>query len=469
MATAVLIYPHDAIVYPNIDLDKVNVCQSPIGLAYIAAFARSKGHRVVMVDVRMYGNRWETVLRETIRRERPDFAGLYCLTPFFSTCSMISRIVKEEAPDTKMVWGGPHPSVLPKETLAECEHVDLCVCGEGEIPFGLLLDGQHPGSIPGVAYRENGTIYPNKGKSPSVRDLDAIPWPAYDLLPYKRYSFVMGGTTLTMITGRGCPYTCTFCACDAVHVTGYRVRTVKDTVDEMEYYVRQMGVRQFIFEDDTYTVNVKRAAAVSEEILRRKLPVSWFCNSRVTGISLDLLKLMRRSGCKLIFFGIESGNQEILDAIEKRVQIQDVEQTLVNCRIAGIKSYGLFIIGHPYESRESATQTIEFAKKLPLDYAQFSVLTPVPGAEVYEQAKRGDGLKSYAKHWDDYVFHGMPIIETPSLKREEIDELRRKAYREFFLRPKYFAYKILKYDIRDLLYDARAAMGIVGMMRAAHA
>ncbi len=467
MGTTVLIYPHDAVVYPNIDLEKVNVCQSPIGLAYVAGFARSKGHKVTMVDVRLYGSEWEAVLRRTLREQKPDLVGLYCLTPFFSTCSYLSRIVKEEAPYTKVVWGGPHPSVLAKETLAECEYVDYCVCGEGEIPFSMLLDGAHPSTIPGVAYRENGTVVPNKTKSPSVRDLDAIPWPAYDLLPYKRYSFVMGGTTLTMITGRGCPYTCTFCACDAVHVTGYRVRTVKDSVDEMEYYVKQMGISQFIFEDDTYTVNTKRAAAMSEEILRRKLDITWFCNSRVTGISLELLELMKRSGCKLIFFGIESGNQEILNAIEKRIELKDAEETLVNCRKVGIRTYGLFIIGHPYESRESAMETINFAKSLPLDYAQFSVLTPVPGAEVYEQAKRGEGLKSFAKHWDDYVFHGMPIIETPSLKREEIDQLRRLAYRQFFLRPKYFLYKILKYDIVDLLYDARAALGIVGMMRPA--
>lgn len=469
MATAVLIYPHDAVVYPNIDLEKVNVCQSPVGIAYVASYARSKGHRVVMVDVRHYGTRWETVLRDVLRREQPDMVGMYCLTPFFSTCAMISRICKEEVKQAKMAWGGPHPSVLPSETLAECEHVDYCVVGEGEIPFAQLLDGVDPSTLSGVAYRENGTIHAAKGKAATVRDLDALPWPAYDLLPYHRYSFVMGGTTLTMITGRGCPYTCTFCACDAVHMTGYRVRSVKDSVDEMEYYAKQMGIRQFIFEDDTYTVNVKRAAAISEEILRRRLNIEWFCNSRVTGIPLDLLKLMKRSGCKLIFFGIESGNQAILNSIEKKIRVEDVEQTMVNCRVAGIKSYGLFIIGHPYETHATAMQTIEFAKRLPLDYAQFAVLTPVPGAEVYNQAKRGEGIKSFAKHWDDYVFHGLPIIETPELKREQIDALRRKAYREFFLRPKYFAYKMLNYSIRDLLYDARAATGILGMMMPARA
>jgi len=441
MVEVILFAPSDQEIYGKIDLKKIDADTFPLGIAYIASFIRSKGHSVRLVDVKLFGNSWKGSITELVRSEKPSFVGISCVTPSMPDALRIAETVKLADKNIKVIVGGPHPSALPEECISY-DNIDLVCVGEGEHTFLELLEGKDFSEIKGLCYKDDGKIKMNPPRD-LISDLDSLPWPAYDLLPIHSYGNPFLGKSIIMVTGRGCPYNCLFCSSRIINRQRYRLRSVKNVVDEIEYLYKEYGLRGFLFADDTFTMIPKRTEELCNEIMKRGLKISWGCDTRVDAMTPELARLMKKSGCNLVKFGIESGDENILKVIRKGITLDQVRRAVKIVSSAGIKAHGFFIIGHPYDTEESIRKTIDFAKSLPLDYAQFSVLTPYPGTDVLEMAKKSEGITLLSSDWGKFRRYDKPIIRLDALSPEQLEKFHGIAYQEFYMRPSYLFKRLI--------------------------
>src|SRR3989344_992142 len=449
MVEAILLNPPEMNQYGKVDTSKTNILVAPLGILYIAGYIREHNHTVKIIDARLYGNDFTVFFKKTLQEETPRFVGITCATPSIIECLELAEIIKSVNSNIKVVLGGHHPSALPKETIAY-ESIDIVIYGEGELAFLNLLENEDLKKIKGICYKENSKIIQNPPQE-LIENLDLLPWPAYDLLEdINKYKFTLGGTTINLITSRGCPYNCSFCSSRVINKGRYRTRSITGVVDEIEHYIKDFGIKQFNITDDTFNVVPKRVYDFCSELNKRKLDLNWWsCNARINTASYELMKAMKEAKCRFVQFGIESGNQEILNKVDKNVALEQIENAVKATKKAGLEVYGYFMLGLPFETPETARQTIEFAKKLDLDYAQFAVLTPMPGSKIWELTKNKNGISLLSKNWGDFKRYGDPIIETPAMTKDELKNFHKLAYKEFYFRPKY----LIKHFFRIRLYD----------------
>ena len=435
--------------------------QPPMGLALLAAVLEGKGHKVSIVDA----NALQLKPQDVVSRVTDvDIAGLTAMTPTISAAIDIARQIKGAKPELPVILGGAHATLLPEETLAAAPEIDIIVKGEGEETIVELLhaiENKQPlTEIQGISYRKDGGVVNNPVRAKTI-DLDSLPFLAYHLLPWKRYKpHPPHGRALpfaVIITSRGCPYQCAYCS-KPIFGTKFRAQSPKRVVEELAYYQDELGIREFAFYDDVFTLDKKRAYAIADEIIAKGLSMQWTCETRVDLVDRELLFHMKQAGCYSVAYGIESASQEILDALHKGITLKQIEEAVRITREAGLQTVGYFMIGSPGESPETIKRTIQFAKKLKLDFAQFSVTTPFPGTELYELYSEGErGNVS----WEDFVYEGAgkkvaPVFETNALSRTDLQYWVGRAYREFYLRPSYVWQRIRQTtSIGDLRVDIR--------------
>ncbi|MBA7701331.1 Anaerobic magnesium-protoporphyrin IX monomethyl ester cyclase [subsurface metagenome] len=286
----------------------------------------------------------------------------------------------------------------------------------------------------------------NPARSKNI-DLDSLPFLAYHLLPWRRYKpHPPHGRALpfaTIITSRGCPYQCSYCS-KPVFGNKFRGQSSERVVDEVAYYKDRFGIKEFAFYDDVFTLDKKRAFAIADNIIKRDLKICWTCEARVNLVDKELLRHMRQAGCYAIAYGIESASQEILDILNKGITLEQIEEAIRITREVGMQTVGYFMIGSPGENLETIRKTIQFAKKLKLDFAQFAITTPFPGTELYNLYLRDKGG---VIPWENFVYDGSgreitPVFESSSLSRDDLQRWVKRAYREFYLRPTYFWQRI---------------------------
>ena len=338
------------------------------------------------------------------------------------------QIVKEEA-DSKVIMVGPHATALPEETLKDANGAVDVIC-RGEYDYTVLdvvrcfegcgdLD-----DILGISYIKNGEIKHNASR-PFIQNLDELPFPAWhhlDIMKYfdgqKLYPYI------DMISGRGCPNRCIFCLWPQVmHGLKYRLRSPKNVVDEMEYDIEnwpKLKKGEIFFEDDTFTVNKKRAMQICKEILERDLDITWSVNARANHGDLELFKMMKKAGCRELLVGFESGDQGMLDRMNKNLTLEQSRAFVKLAHKAGLVVHGCFVLGLPGETRETMEKTIKFALELNLDSVQFSAAMPFPGTVYYKICEEQGLIK--AKSWEDWLDGGeqSTVVEYPGLSREEI-------------------------------------------------
>ncbi len=459
MVEVVLFAPSDQEIYGKIDLKKIDADTFPLGIAYIASFLRSKGHSVKLVDVKLFGDTWRGNIVKIIEEEKPKYAGISCVTPAMPDALRIAETVKKTDNKVKVVLGGPHPSAMPEECI-RYENVDIVCIGEGEYTFLELLEGKELEKIKGLCYKEKGAIKITEQRD-LIKDLDSLPWPAYDLLPLHKYGNPFLGKSIIMVTGRGCPYNCLFCSSKTINKQRYRLRSIKNVVDEIEHLYNNYGIRGFLFADDTFTMIPKRTEELCNEILKKGLKISWGCDTRVDAVTPEIAKLMKKSGCNLVKFGIESGDEKILKIIRKGITLEQVRKAVKIVKKAGIKAHGFFIIGHPYDTEESIRRTIDFAKSLPLDYAQFSVLTPYPGTDVLGMAERKEGIELLSNDWGKFRRYDKPIIKVGMLTPEQLERFHGIAYQEFYMRPSYMIKRLFSTKPSELFGLAGNALTLL--------
>lgn len=427
----------------------------PLGLAYLAAMLEKQDVQVNILDMGAEGISTENLV--DYLPSDTNIVGITCATPTSYLAHRIAGIVKKELPDSWVILGGPHPSCLPLETV-EDPNVDVVVIGEGEYTILEIVHAfdvkEELKKIKGIVTKINGKLVQTP-RRPLIQNLDELPFPAYHLLPLKKYQYpfnVKRKPLVNIISSRGCPFGCVYCS-KAVFGRTFRPRNYVKVVDEIEYLVNKFGVKEIHFSDDVFTLDKKRAKMICDEILRRKIDITWAIPNgiRVDSIDKTLLKKMKKSGCYSVGLGIESGNQEILNRIKKGVTLREVRRAVRLLNEVGIEIWGYFMFGLPGDTEETMRDTIEFAKSLDLTLAKFHVAVPFPGTEFWSFLVENRYLKS--TNFQSYAIHLDPVYEYPHLSSETILKYYRTAYKEFYLRPQYLLRSFLK--IRSL-YDFKS-------------
>jgi anaerobic magnesium-protoporphyrin IX monomethyl ester cyclase len=446
--------------------------QPPMGLALIAAVLEEKGYEVSVIDANAMQLKPEDVVS---RLGDADMVGLTAMTPTISTAIDIARQIKKVKPELPVILGGAHATLLPEETLDAAPEIDIVVRGEGEetvIELLQALQSKQPlDGIQGISYRRDDNIISNPLRTGTI-DLDSLPFLAYHLLPWKKYRpHPPHGRALSfavVITSRGCPFQCAYCS-KPIFGSKFRAQSPERVVEELAFYQNELGIREFAFYDDVFTLDKKRAYAIADEIIKKGLRLQWTCETRVDLVDRELLSHMKQAGCYSVAYGIESASQEILDTINKGITLEQIEEAVRITREAGLQIVGYFMIGSPGESPETIRSTIRFAKKLKLDFAQFSVTTPFPGTRLYEIYM--NGRKDGEIPWDSFVYAGTgkgitPVFESDLLDRDEIQYWTRRAYREFYLRPSYIWQRIRgTTSIGDLKVGIKGLSMLLGNVR----
>lgn len=418
-------------------LNKVQGVLPPLGIAYIAASLEKAGHDVKIIDAIAMNYSKHDVKRKLIE-EKPELVGVTAMTSSIRGALEACQITKEC--DCTVVIGGPHMEIYPEETLSY-DFIDYGIIGEGEESTVELVDAleKHApvDNIQGIAYKSNGQILVNEPRI--VLDLDELPFPARHILPMKRYSSIIGlDPVTTMITSRGCPYRCGFCY-KLVSDRKIRFRSVSNVVDEMEQVVKDYGVREIMFYDDTLTMRREHVVGICEEILERGLYVKWESPTRVDCVDEELLKLMSLAGCIRLRYGVESGDPAILELMRKRIDLQTIRNVFHWTKAAGIETFAYFIIAYAKEDEKTFEKTVSLAKELNPDLAMFTIATPYPKTHLYELAQE-EGLV-VGDYWREFTL-GMQNERLPYF-HPDAEEWVRKAYRSFYFRPKYICKSLL--------------------------
>lgn len=448
---------------PGIKVVKDNYGVFPsLSLLYVAGVAEAAGCEVLFIDAHAEG----LTIEQTVQRLRafgPDFIG-YTVTTylFFQNLEWIRAIRK--AVDVPVIVGGVHLGIYPRETLIpDC--IDYGVTGEAEWSLPQLLEvlvtGGELSRVPGLAYKPNGEAGAEGQLVQVTRpatdgDIDLCPFPARHLIDNSiYYSFISQYQNFTpIITSRGCPFRCIFCEQGARR---FRPRSPVNVGIELEHCVKEHGVRELDFFDSSFTIQKKRVMAICEEIQRRKLDIVWAMRSRVDCVDREMLRAIRRAGCTRVYYGVESGNREILRVLRKATDLDQIKRVIKETREEGINAFGYFMVGNPLEDRGTIRQTIRLAVDLDLDYAQFSKVTPMPATELYDMLVQETGRD----WWREFMLSGREV-EVPrpscSLTEAEVERWIRLAYLRFYFRPSYMWMALRRVQSwQELVRSARTA------------
>jgi radical SAM superfamily enzyme YgiQ (UPF0313 family) len=410
----------------------VGASPPPLGLAYIASMLR-QSHEVKIIDSNILNYTIGDVERE-LRSFNPDVVGITSVTPSIYEAYKVAETAKKVREDCIVVLGGPHATFMPRQTMEECKYIDIIVKGEGEETTRELIENIEKGAslkgVKGITFREKNEIIDTEPR-PFIKNIDDIPFPSRDLLPMHLYNF-NGVKYTTMLTSRGCPFGCSFCSSSRLFGGYWRGRSPENVLEEMKIVYEEYGIRNIEFIDDTFTLDQKRAEKICDGIIEQGWDISWGASSRVDTLSRELAEKMKKAGCWIIFLGIESGSQKILDAIGKRITLEQAKKAVKILKEAGIQVLGSFIIGFLQDTKETIKETIKFAKSLNLDYAEFSILTPYPGTPIFDYAKKNNMLLT--EDWSKYTATE-PIVKIEGISEKEIKALFQKAYITFYLRP----------------------------------
>ncbi|MGO8805244.1 MAG: B12-binding domain-containing radical SAM protein [Candidatus Bathyarchaeia archaeon] len=445
--------------YPGSETPAGNL---PLGLMYIAATLIKTGYQTEILDAFMadglvqkngetlnVGMTFEQIKQEIASRE-PDIVGI--AGPF--TCQIensikVSDLAKQVNSEILTVVGGPHVTTVPKGFLEEAKSVDIAVAGEGEYimpEIAAFFEGKKAlNEIRGIAFRQDGEVKVNSSRD-FIKNLDELPYPAYDLVDMEKYLNPKIGyrsfrkRAVSMVTSRGCPFNCCFCSVHLHMGQGFRAHSANYVLNHIEYIVEKFDVKNIFFEDDNLTLDLARFEAICDGLITKKSKIGWETPNGVRAdcLNLSLLQKMKKSGCKSVFFGVESGDQQILDNIIcKSLDLKRVVEVAKICKNIDLKTGAFYIIGFPGEKKENMQKTVDFALKLKRDYdvgMHLFMATPSYGTRLYEECKS----KGYIKNnlgWDSFAAarqpKGMPLISTPDFAPEEVKKIAAKALEEY--------------------------------------
>jgi radical SAM superfamily enzyme YgiQ (UPF0313 family) len=315
------------------------------------------------------------------------------------------------------------------------EDLDIAIFGEPELTALEIAQGKDLKDIAGICYRQNGKILKNRGRA-FIDDLDILPFPSRHLLDQSRYLRPDTGEIQTTIqTGRGCPAKCIYCLSTIVSGAQMRLRSPGNVVNELEHCVKDHGIRNFFFRADTFSWDKEWVIQVCREIINRRLDIQWVANNRVNTVDEERLTWMKKAGCWLVSFGIESGNQHILDMTRKGITLEESREAVRLAKKCNLKTFLTFMIGMPWEDRKTVMNTLDFARELDGDFFEIILPYPFPGTRYYEIAKKEGLILEGA--YDTIYDHFKPVVRTLHLSADELEELKKKSFWYLYARPKY--------------------------------
>jgi len=424
----------------------------PMWLCYAAAVLEDAGFNVKLIDAPASGTCMEEILK-IAEDFRPGLSVVDTSTPSIRSDFTAAQRIKDLLPGSTTVLVGPHVSACPGETLSMDNGVDMVARREYEYTVlevaQALREDRTPYGAAGISYRIDGDVRHNPDRA-LPDDLDSMPFVsrAYKKhLEIEDYFYAHSQYPIvTTISGRGCPHRCVYCVYPQTFSSRkYRRRSVGNIVDEIDYILKEFPqAREVMFEDDTLTVGKRRCQAFCEEVLRRGLRFTWSANSRCD-VDSGTLRLMKRAGCRLLCVGIESGDQAVLDRMHKHLTLERTRQFVSDTKRAGILVHGCFMVGNPGDTKETMEKTLEFAKELNPDTAQFFPIMVYPGTEAYEWV-REEGYLTAAEYSDWLTPDGLHncVVDLPGLSSREMVEFCDRARREFYMRPGYVAGKLFQ-------------------------
>ncbi|MCJ7504915.1 B12-binding domain-containing radical SAM protein, partial [Candidatus Bathyarchaeota archaeon] len=378
----------------------------PLGLCYVAAVLEKQGYDVFvynadyrpgsqLVSASGMSARYEDYLRTlgdkkhslwkdiegVIRSCSPDIVGISVMTAKYGSALNVSRLVKEICPDTPVVWGGVHPTILPDESMRNPD-VDFVVRGEGEYTFLNLVENlREPDKVLGITYKHDGKVVHNQDR-PLIGDLDELPFPAKHLVMEKEN--LSPDAFGNIFASRGCPYSCVFCASHKVWGRKVRFRSPGNVIQEIKEVRNAFKTRRFSFEDDTFALDRKRVDDICDLFIKEDLGVKWVVETRANLIKDGLVKKMKHAGCEEITIGVESGDEQTLKRIKKGITVEQVRNANKILKDNKMKLSAFFLIGFPWETRKEIDKTVSLMKEIDPRTAIISVVTPYPGTELYE-------------------------------------------------------------------------------------
>jgi len=417
----------------------------PLGLMYLASILRAKGHKTKILDLFSFNENYKK-LSEIFKKKLFDIVGITGMSFQHNTILKISSLIKKINSEIKIILGGAHASALPFFLLKN-ENIDFLLRGEAEFSLPALLNvidnPREWQNIPGLCYKTNEKI---KISPPEiVKNIDLIPIPAWDLINFKKYSgsphgfFYKKEPIGQIITSRGCPYACTFCAAHIIHSKKWRPHSPARVLSEIDYLVNELGIQEIHIEDDNFSVNLQRAKTIFKGIIKKKynLSIAFPNGIRIDRIDEELLKLMKSAGVYSLTFGIESGSPRILQRVKKNLSLNFLEKQLKKIKKFGFTTHGFFIIGFPYEKIEDIEETINFSLKINLDAAFFGTYVPLPGSLDFHELEEKGKIDLEKMNWDQ-MFSLKAQNNSHYLSPQEIEHFQHLATRKFYLRPKIF-------------------------------
>jgi len=427
------------LIDPKVNLP-IDVRSSPsLGLAYLAAVSEQRGDDVRVLDMQSH----DLSLQQVVAEHPPDVVGITATTVQIESAWRVARELRQLT-EARIVLGGPHPTVLPAESVQRPE-VDIVVRSEGELTWTDLCDhlenGQPLDELPGITYQREGKVIHNPDRA-VIKDVDVLPFPAYHLYRMDSYSNLqptldhIEGPSYPILSSRGCPYRCNYCS--QILPRGWRARSPESVVSEWRWLVKDLGAAEIGVLDDSFNIDRQRALEICDRIIAEGLNhVPWIMINGIRANLADetLLGRMREAGCIRTAFGVESGNQRILDTvIHKQLTLDQVREAFKAAKAVGMETIGFFIIGLPGETEETMEDTIRFACELDPVVANFSMATPFPGTEMYDQVLEQGRLLVH--DWDEFAFfENRAQFETDEMPAELVERKWREAYRRFYLRP----------------------------------
>jgi radical SAM superfamily enzyme YgiQ (UPF0313 family) len=436
---------------------------SPMGLLYIATYAQKElGQQVSIeiLDTQVERMGYEAI-KEYLEEKKPDVVGISCMTFLVIDALKVAHLAKEVCPETHVVIGGTHPTIYPEE-LASQPKIDSIVVGEGEVTFCELLKalagGKSLEGIKGVGFRKNGKIVLNPPRD-FIQDLDSLPFPDRDLLPYKKYYNLLGkGKEImtSLLTSRGCPHNCIFCTKKDGRLC--RMRSPENVVAEIEYCVGK-GITDFDIIDDTLSINRKRVMAISDMIIEKGLKITMDVRARVDQVDQEMLNRIALAGCNRIRFGVESGNAGVLENLKKEITLDQVRAAFKMAKKAGIVTFAYFMLGSPGETQKEISESIKLAKQIDPDYVQFLITTPFPATDLYTLGLKNGVLNS--DYWQEFSANPtgdfIPQWWTENFDHQELEDWQKKAHLSFYYRPGYVLKQLFKVkSFKELTRKARA-------------
>ncbi len=440
-----------------------------LSLATISAPVLNKGHKIKIFDLNIPAERDNLI--NALGDEKPDFVCITFTTVLFPEMLKIADLVTKHSPSSIIVGGGVHASSFPERTLKESP-LDIVVIGEGDFILSEIIDGAPLEKIKGIAFKSNGKIIVNPRRD-YIWDLDTLPMPAWELYDLSQYNIPKAISRKRKVgwleTSRGCPWGCTYCN-KSVFGRNFRAKSAKRVIDEIKRML-DFGFEEIHIADDGFTTTLPRAEKICQKIIDENLKFPWATVNgiRADRVNLPLLKKMKQAGCYRVFYGIESGNDQILKRINKGEDLQTIRNAVAFTKQAGIEAYGFFMLGLPGDTEETMQETIKFAKSLKLDMAKVSITSPLPATPLYEEYKKKGMIKS--DDWSQYNVYISPrhLYNHETLSWDKIEKYYNLFYREFYFDPSYMLRKMknsvkngtLRSDMSLFLSFIKSQMNII--------